>query len=125
MPDAVLIPLPGIGTLDLPREVFERHLVREQRCETAAPVVELVDAAQLEARTGVPASWWLSQARERRVPCRKIGRRVRFDPAEVVACEAFQRRALTDASVIQSSATQQVAESKGSKKGVSMRVSTP
>lgn len=97
MADRVVIPLPPLGTLDLPRDVFDRHLVPAAApAPIAAPAQppELLDAKSLEARTGVPASWWMTQARERRIPFRKLGRYVRFDLAEVIASDAFQRRAI-------------------------------
>lgn len=94
MSDLVLIPLPGLGTLELPRDVFEQHLVRPVSAAPAPPLPELVDADQLEASTGIPSSWWMTQARERRVPFKKLGRYVRFDLAEVMACDAFKRRAV-------------------------------
>jgi hypothetical protein len=93
MSEHILIPLPGLGTLALPRDVFEQHLVKPAH-EIASPTSELMDADSLEARTGIPASWWMTQARERRVPFRKMGRYVRFDVAEVMSCEAYKRRAL-------------------------------
>lgn len=95
MSDRVVIPLPGLGTLELPREVFEQHLIRPSE---SAPTkqVELVDADQLEERTRIPASWWMTQARERRIPFRKLGRYVRFDLAEVMECDAYRRRAVDD-----------------------------
>jgi hypothetical protein len=96
--DRVLIPLPGFGTLELPRELFDAHLVRPATA-IAPQAAELVDAAQLERRTGVPSSWWMAQARERRVPFRKVGRYVRFDLAEVLTCDTFKRRAIPPGSV--------------------------
>jgi hypothetical protein len=91
--DRVVIPLPGLGTLDLPRDVYERHLVPAQPVAVPGPsALMLVDADQLAKRTGIPASWWMAQARERRVPCQRIGRRVRFDYAEVMASEAVRKR---------------------------------
>lgn len=92
--DRVLLPLPGLGTLDLPRELFERHLVKPAEVAPERTAAELVDAADLERRSGIPASWWMAQARERRVPFSKIGRYVRFDPREALECEAFKRRAI-------------------------------
>lgn len=94
MSDRIVIPLPGLGTLELPREVFEQHLIRPADAVPAAPAVELLDADQLEQRTGIPSSWWMTQARERRIPFRKLGRYVRFDLAEVMACAAYRRRAV-------------------------------
>jgi hypothetical protein len=100
MSDIVLIPFPGIGTLAMTREQFQAALSAGHELGTAsaratpAPsaVDELVDAQQLEQETGVPQSWWMAQARGRRIPYRKIGRRVRFVFDEVVRCEAFLRR---------------------------------
>lgn len=93
MSERILIPLPGLGTLELPREVFERHLIKLAVSEPASSAGELVDAEELERRTQIPASWWLTQARERRVPCRKIGRYVRFDVEEIFRCDEFRRKA--------------------------------
>jgi hypothetical protein len=53
---------------------------------------DVVDADEPQARTGIPASWWMAQARERRVPFRKLGRYVRFDVAEIMSCDAYKRR---------------------------------
>ncbi len=93
-PSVVIVALPGIGTLKLPKELFDQHLLRENSAESkdASASPELLDAAQLEQRTGIPATWWMSQARERRIPFHKYGRYVRFDFAEVTQCEAFKRR---------------------------------
>lgn len=93
MSEHILIPLPGLGTLALPREVFEEHLLKPSTATAKSPS-ELVDADELQARTGIPASWWMTQARERRLPFRKMGRYVRFDIAEVMSCDAYKRRAL-------------------------------
>jgi hypothetical protein len=102
MSDIVLIPCPGLGTLALSREQFNVALAAGRELETrslaapypSAPAVDdLVDAACLAQRTGVPKSWWMAQARSRRIPFRKIGRRVRFDPKEVLDSSAFKRRA--------------------------------
>ncbi|MES1195354.1 MAG: hypothetical protein ABUL58_00210 [Steroidobacter sp.] len=95
MTDHVIIPLGVMGVLELPRDVFERHLVKSAPAVTSIEPAALVDAQQLEQRTGIPASWWMTQARERRVPSKKIGRYVRFDVAQVLACDAYQRHAIT------------------------------
>jgi hypothetical protein len=100
MPDIVVIPFPGIGTLAMTREQFNAALTAGRELAVpahfpqlrSAPAEELVDADSLETRTGVPASWWMAQARERRIPFRKIGRRVRFQPQEVLNSDAFRRR---------------------------------
>lgn len=63
--------------------------------DTAAQTT-LLDARQLQTLTGVPASWWMTQAREHRVPHVRIGRRVRFNAAEVMTSDALRRRAIPD-----------------------------
>ena len=65
MNEHILIPLPGLGASALPRDVFEQHLLKPGDA-VVSPASELVDADGLEARTGIPASWWMTQARERR-----------------------------------------------------------
>jgi hypothetical protein len=103
MSDIVLIPFPGLGTLAMSRVEFNAALVAGRELGTSAPATphaptvpeELVDAECLEQRTGVPKSWWMAQARERRIPFRKIGRRVRFQPQEVLTSEVFRRKAVT------------------------------
>jgi hypothetical protein len=95
--DSVIIPLPGLGTLELPRDVFERHLLRPALTAPASTLAdELLSAEQMEGRTGIAASWWMTQARERRIPFHKLGRYVRFSFREVTACDAYKRRAIDD-----------------------------
>jgi len=104
MPDLICLPFPGLGLLALSREQLDAALVAGRAVhpdvmsspspatpETSAPRV--VNAETMEATTGVPSSWWMTQARERRIPCRKYGRRVRFVPEEVLSSEAYRRRA--------------------------------
>lgn len=101
MADLIFLPLPGVGTLAMTREQFDAAL-NAGRDVVARPAVQaapaatheprLLNARELEEATGVPQSWWMAQARERRIPFRKIGRRVRFTLEEVLACEAFKRR---------------------------------
>jgi hypothetical protein len=99
----VIVIAPGIGPLALSPESLRaalkrgRELLGEPVAEalaTADASPTLVSAEVLAQRSGVPASWWMAQARERRVPFRKIGRRVRFDPMEALGCEAFTRKAI-------------------------------
>jgi hypothetical protein len=107
MSDIVLIPFPGVGTLAMTREKFQAALTagRELGSTSApskpgdVPVAELVDAEQLEQKTGVPQSWWMAQARRRRIPYRKMGHRVRFVFDEVIRCEAFLRREIPAANL--------------------------
>lgn len=108
MSDVVLVVVPGLGALALSQEALRSALARGRELlgEPAAgaparaeAVPELVNADELEKRSGIPASWWMARARERRVPFRKVGRYVRFDPAEAFGCEAFTRRAIPPGSV--------------------------
>jgi len=100
MADRVLIPLPGVGTLLLDGEAYKAALAAGAALAAApAPAAsvaapKLMSAEEMEASTGVPASWFATQARERRIPFRKLGRYVRFDFAEVMDSEAMQRRAI-------------------------------
>lgn len=43
----------------------------------------LLDAKEIAARLGVPASWVLEHARAGAMPCVRLGRYVRFDAADV------------------------------------------
>jgi len=100
MTDLVLVVVPGVGPLALTPDALRdartkgRELLGDIDVPPAAAGVGpvLVDAADLESRTGIPATWWTAQARERRVPHQRIGRRVRFDVAEVMASEAVRKR---------------------------------
>jgi hypothetical protein len=100
--DRILVPLSDGRWLSLDREVFNVALAAGAECmgaplklsEAEAPATKLLTAEQLETRTGVSANWFESRARERRIPFRKIGRYVRFDYEELMASEAFQRRAI-------------------------------
>jgi hypothetical protein len=98
--DLVLIPLPGLGTLELPRSVFDQYLRMPEALSVVAAQsaavsnAKLLSAEAMEAATGVPASWFATQARERRIPFRKLGRYVRFDFDEVMTSDALKRRAI-------------------------------
>lgn len=91
--DMVLIVLPGIGTLQMPIAVYNKHLIKPVAESKPKAPTEILDADQLETRTGVPASWWMTQARDRRVPFLKFGRYVRFNFDEVIASDVYKRRA--------------------------------
>jgi hypothetical protein len=52
MTEHILIPLPGLGTLSLPPEVFEEHLIKPSTATAKSPS-ELVDADELQARAGI------------------------------------------------------------------------
>jgi len=46
---------------------------------------KLVDAEGMEALTSVPASWWLEQARQKKIPFVRAGKYVRFDAVAATA----------------------------------------
>ena len=81
----VLIPF-GSECLALSREQFEeaRQRGREiippapQSRVTSAPS-EILDADGMETRTGIPATWWLEQARQGTVSHIRAGKYVRFN----------------------------------------------
>jgi hypothetical protein len=102
MTDHVLVIVPGLGPLALSPDDLRaarakgRELASDMESAPAtgngAESSPLLDAEQLQARTGIPSTWWMAQARERRVPCHRIGRRVRFDYTEVMASDAVRKR---------------------------------
>ena len=101
MSAVVLVIVPGIGPLALAPEALREAQARGATLlpspDTPAPPpvgVTLVSPADLAARTGVPARWWLDQARDHRVPHHRIGRRVRFVLDEVLGCDAARRRGM-------------------------------
>lgn len=84
MADRVIIPLPGIGTLELPRDVYERALrpiaapAPEPSPGPSAPASELLDAKGIASALSLPVSWIREKARQGEIPCTKAGRYVRF-----------------------------------------------
>jgi hypothetical protein len=100
--DRVLIALPTGQWLALDRQTFDAALIAGAEymvptapaTDTAANTGKLVTAETLSELTGVPATWFEAQARERRIPFRKLGRYVRFDFEELMSCDAFKRRAV-------------------------------
>ena len=84
-PATVVIPL-GPELLVLTREQFEaaRELGRTLNpvaspCQETMPRDEILDAAGMERRTGIPDSWWLEQARQNAIPHIRAGKYVRFN----------------------------------------------
>lgn len=59
----------------------------------AEPEKLLLTAEAMQERTDVPAGWFLEAARAGAVPHHKIGRYVRFQFDEVIACLRFRSRA--------------------------------
>jgi hypothetical protein len=91
----VLIPF-GVEYLALTPEQFEeaRRRGRELMPTASQPVAtaerdEILGADGMERCTGVPASWWLEQARRQAIPHLKAGKYVRFRFGEVL--EALRR----------------------------------
>ena len=99
--DRILVPLPDGRWLALDAETFvaaleagTEYMASPSTASASAGTAKLIDATQLSERTGIPATWFEAQARERRIPFRKLGRYVRFDYEEVLGAEAFQRRVI-------------------------------
>src|SRR5437879_3061244 len=88
MTDRVLIPLPGVGTLDLAREVYEAALRPISAPGPLAPATgsaELVTARSLAATTSLPVSCLYEYAKAGRIPSVRVGKHVRFNEAQVLA----------------------------------------
>ncbi|HWG75369.1 MAG TPA: hypothetical protein VN660_01075 [Steroidobacteraceae bacterium] len=101
MSDRILVCLPDGRWLALDRETFDAGLAAgaslmnpSRPAAQATASSKLMSAEEMADATGVPSSWYASQARERRIPFRKIGRYVRFDYTEVLSSDAFNRRAI-------------------------------
>jgi len=80
-----IVPLPGVGTLELPEEVYRRCLR-----PIAAPVAkessaQLVDAKAIAALFSLKPAAVLRYARDGVIPKTKIGRLCLFDVAAVRA----------------------------------------
>jgi excisionase family DNA binding protein len=86
--DRVILPLPGIGTLELTREAYEaalRPLAAPQSAAATAPsATDLVSAKALANRLSLPISCVYEYARAGRIPCVRAGRHVRFNPTAVL-----------------------------------------
>jgi hypothetical protein len=84
MSDRVIIPLSGIGTLELPCEVYERCLrpipapAPQVSPAQSQPPSELMDAKGIASALSLPVSWIREKARQGEIPCTKAGRYVRF-----------------------------------------------
>jgi excisionase family DNA binding protein len=88
MTDTVLIPLPGIGVLELTREAYEaglRPIGAPSTSSQANPATELVTAKALAHQMSLPVSCIYEYARAGRIPSVRAGKHVRFSPPEVLA----------------------------------------
>ena len=91
MADRVLIVV-GVGlVLDLPREVFNAHLVPvyadapQQAASTPPSVPQLMTAKTLGRFLSLPTSTVYELARSKKIPSVRVGKTVRFDPTAVRA----------------------------------------
>lgn len=99
MAETVLVVVPGLGTLALDRAEFDRARQRGQEMLGVATPAQahaandegLLDAAGLSECLNVPATWVEQAARDGRIPCVKVGRRVRFRRADVEAAISTAR----------------------------------
>jgi excisionase family DNA binding protein len=89
MADRVLIPLPGVGTLELTRQAYEaalRPIVSpEPSVQASAANAELVTAKALAHQLSLPQSCIYEYAKAGRIPCVRAGKHVRFNAAAVLA----------------------------------------
>jgi excisionase family DNA binding protein len=88
MTDRVIIPLPGIGTLDLSREEYEaalRPIAAPAPATVTAPAAALVTAQVIAESMSLPVSCVYEYAKAGRIPCVRAGKHVRFDAAAVRA----------------------------------------
>jgi hypothetical protein len=89
MSDRILIPLPGIGTLELTRAQYEAALRPIAAPAPSNAVVvptgtnELLDAKAVARALSLPTSWVREKARQGEIPCMYAGRYVRFNLAAV------------------------------------------
>jgi excisionase family DNA binding protein len=92
-----LLPVPGLGLLIVTAEELHAALSRGRAVLGQADIGippstpkdgtsgALLDASEMAAATGVPASWFETAAREGLIPHHMFGRWRRFDYAEVFA----------------------------------------
>ena len=90
-----LIPLPGVGTLELTREQYEAALRPITAASAASgatagdqPAARLVTAKALAVQLSLPVSCVYEYAKAKRIPCIRVGKHVRFNPAAVRAALA-------------------------------------
>jgi excisionase family DNA binding protein len=84
----VLIPLPGIGTLELTRAAYEaalRPLAQPAPASAATEPAELVTAKALAHQLSLPVSSIYEFAKAGRIPSVRAGKHVRFSRSAVLA----------------------------------------
>ncbi len=95
MSDLIFVTVSNI-VLGLTRDEFEiartRGLEFTQQPEPKPVEQRLLSAEQMESATGVPSSWWGTQARQKRIPHIRLGHYVRFNLDECVECAVVQVR---------------------------------
>ena len=88
MSDRVLIPLPGLGTLSLTREVYDAALIPNAPIDTRreqGTAESLVSAKALSTALSLPVSCIYEYAKAGRIPSVRVGRHVRFNQSQVLA----------------------------------------
>jgi hypothetical protein len=89
MTDRVIIPLPGIGSLELTREAYEaalRPLSAQKANQCSEPPTELVTAKKLAATLSLPISCIYEYAKAGRIPAVRAGKHLRFSVARSARC---------------------------------------
>jgi excisionase family DNA binding protein len=84
MADTVLIPLPGIGTLELPRSVYEAALKPFGATPAPTQPEPLLDAGELAQALNLPKSCVYERARRGDFPSVRVGKHLRFRRSEVL-----------------------------------------
>lgn len=87
MPDRVIIPLAGIGTLELSRETYDaalRPIASPESKAIVADGLELVSAKTLAATLSLPISCIYEYAKAGRIPCVRAGKHVQFSVVAVL-----------------------------------------
>lgn len=101
MSDSVVLVPFGVQVLALTREQFDAAVERGSEFMEKAERPErgngqdsetLLTAEEMEGRTKVPATWYLEQARQGKVPHHRLGKYVRFLPGEILVCSRFRER---------------------------------
>ncbi len=85
----------GGQVLAFDEQVFEAARLRglELMADRRSQVEdEILDAAGMERRTGVPATWWAESARRGAVPSLQLGKYVRFSLREALEAAKGKRR---------------------------------